>query len=799
MTHEYNASSISSLSDLEHIIHRTSAYIPDKGLQGQITICREIIDNAIDELSLKINDSGKLDIAMFINRANNSYTMIVRDNGRGIPVGDTLINSFASARTSGKFDTSAGYTAAAGLFGLGSTVTLALSSWFRVISQNKDIIGDVTLHRDNIPEHISTIKNNKGTTGTIVMFSPDTELFVEFDEYISSYGNLIERLSQLSLFSSFEINFFVIEKDIDASLAKYGDIETTLNYVDSVMSTSNLIFTNRKFDRDAYIRHYFNMTKKWDGRYEINGISKDGKLSIDGEIFVQLKNVLSGINKITFVNTILFNDNSSLHISLLFKFLKDRLVNHLSDKSVKTFFIEHYKLPLWLVLNVKFSNAQFSGYAKTAFKDLEIKKPYIELLNSAISDQFISSLYDLLNEHISIAYNKFTNSDFKVGNMKNLNSRLNRPEKFNNCSTTDRETAELFLVEGDSAKSDQDRNSLFQANYTLGGKPYNGLTTVDKLSVSSNNIKKNQIFQDIIMLMNITPGSSDLSSLNFGKLIIMADADTHGYHITNIIIGNLLALCPALITEGRVYVTIPPLYRLSIKGGQSIYVRNTSELNTTLAYHLYYKCIDIALVSDKYNDYLGQEEYVIFADIILTIGDEISRLSREYMIPPNLLEKLSLLTAYLDVDNPNIAVLQENLGVVKDYDKMSKILIISIGKEDIVVPLTQITDLIYDRLLPLYKKFYYGKTRIKINTKLSDVYKDTFVSIYQLYEIFKQLNSMFKIARFKGLGKMNDHDRARTCTNPETRRIFQITSIGSVDEIFNMMGSDSTHRKNLVI
>ena len=377
-------------------------------------------------------------------------------------------------------------------------------------------------------------------------------------------------------------------------------------------------------------------------------------------------------------------------------------------------------------------------------------------------------------------------------------SRLNRPNKFNDCSTTDREAAELFLVEGDSAKSDQDRDSTFQASYTLGGKPFNGLTDLAHLSESINKIKGNAIFQDIIRILNITPGSNDLKGLNFWKTFIMADADTHGYHITSIVIGNLWAICPALINEGHVYVTMPPLYSLNIKGNKPIYIRNSTELNATLAYHVYYRCLDITVKSEKYSKVLAREEFVAFSELVTRIGEELDRLSTEYMIPALLLEQLSLLTNHLNLKHPNVTELQKWLGCEVKYVKHGHLLIISIGSEDIVVPLNQITELIYARILPMYREFYYGRTKIFATTKNSSALKETPTTIIQLNEMFKKLSGMFTIKRYKGLGSMPAGVTLENCTAPSTRRVYQISNIGDVDVIFDMLGDSSHARKKLM-
>lgn len=797
MTPQYNEDSIQQLSGLEHIRLRPSGYINDTDVAGQHHILKELVDNAVDELSI-IGERGELTVFIFINKDKQSYQTVVMDNGRGIPVG-RLIDVYVNTMTSGKFD-SKSYIASSGSFGIGASVTVALSKWFRAITLNQDVIGDVVLRHDDIPKTINTINNPFGHTGTVVMNEPDDQIFTNIPQFASDYGKLTEYLIQLGLFNTYRIRFISVYHSFPEKI-RTADTLTVLGYLNDIREKSKVVFDNTdpSFSRERYINQFFGVTKAWDRQYDIQGDNVNNTLRIKGYLYISISNSSLLNNKLTMVNDILFTDNTSYHITLLYKILKEKLQAYIHDKNIKSFFVDHYKLPLWMALDIKYSGAVFSGLAKTAFRDSSFRQPYRALLNVLLHQDMITDIYSVISDHIVAQYNKFNNSDFRPSSIKGLLARLNRPEKFNNCSTSNREAAELFLVEGDSAKKNQGRDSRYQAMYTLGGKPFNGLTDISKLADAANDIKKNVIFQDIIRILNITPGSNDLSNLNFGKIFIMADADTHGYHITNIIIGNLYALCPALINEGHVYITMPPLYSLNIKGKKPIYIRDVTELNMTLAYYVYYRCLEIRLVSDLYDKVLDREEFVAFCDIIIRIGEELEKLSQEYMIPAVLLEQLALCTTHLDLFNPNLVALQAWLGCEVKYVTSGHMLIVSIGSDDIIVPLNQINELIYTRILPLYREFYYGRTRIFATTKNSTAMVNSPTSIVQLSMIFQKLNDMFTIERYKGLGSMESDDRVYNCIAPSTRRVFQITDIGDIDTIFNMLGTNPTERKKLVL
>lgn len=793
---QYDESAIGELEDIDHMRLRPSAYIPNTGNKGIFTIIREIVDNSVDELS--VVGSGLIHVIMFVNKDQSNFEVVVYDTGRGVPIGK-MISVFSSSKVSGKFSTDH-YQFSGGLFGFGSTVCLALSSWFRAISMKNGDIGDTTMRYDNIPKEPIIVSNKYQMSGTIVSFSPDKTIFNTINDFINNYENiLINYLQQLSLFANYQIKFTLVEHSIPTRVKK-NDTYTYVDYIHSIIN-NKADYDSYLLDKDNFIKQYFNVNKTWDSFYNLSGVSEDGKLIINGCIYFNTKvNFNNQKNKLTLVNNLIFDDNNSLHINLLIKFIKYHVGELITDnKAVKDFFINIYKLPIWFVLDVKFSGAQFSGFAKISFDDNKFTIPYNTLLFKIFTRDVFNDIYNTLKDHIDIQYSKYNNSDFKPINTKNLLAKLNRPTKFRNCLTSDKSRTELFLVEGDSAKNDQDRDPDFQATYTLGGKPFNGLTVPTKIEEAVNNIKRNKIFEDIIRIINIVPGSDKLDNLNFNKIMIMADADTHGYHITNIVIGNLYLLCPKLINEGHLYIVMPPLLSMSFKDKNHIYIRNKKELNVVLAYSVYYRYLEIEIENQHKSYVLSREAFVVFCELIIKIGDELRRLSEEYSIPALLLEQLALLTSYINIENPDVNTIQNMLGCEVRHVRPSNLLIFSIGSEDIIVPLNQISELIYTRILPLYREFYYGKNKIYVTTKNTDTFKRSPTSISQLCDIFDKLNNMFHTERYKGLGSMPAADKVINCTNPTTRRIIQITNIGDIDTIFDMLGSDPTERKKLMI
>jgi len=805
----YTDESIKHIQNLEYIKLRSTAYIQDVSIDGHYQLIKELIDNAIDELEEIQSPNGNIDIYLIHN--DHSYTIAILDNGRGIPI-NKLKDVFTQLHTSGKFDTNS-YKFSAGTFGVGATATVALSSNFRAISFRGNELGElnVTDGRDISFNKYDNFLKEKYAHGVLVLFSPNKDILIDEDKF-KEYGylSILDFIKIISLFSKFSIKFYnVINNRIDLFNA---DILSLVNRLNELSNSETILFNSLTFNRDKYIINHF---KKYDYKYMMEYPSDPNQITnlyFNIEVYGNTKQQINhSSNKITLVNNIPFFENGNLHIKIFLNLIKKELSNKYQDANLKRFILNDYKIPISLLMNIKFKGAQFSGTIKHLFKDVNFKAPFTNaLMHIFANSDFISSLHDFIKEDIIEKYNIYNNSQFiKIKSNKQLLLELNRPEKFSNCSTIDKSKTELFLAEGASAKSDKGRNSEFQAIYALGGKPFNSLMNQDNVKLSIEKLKKNEIFQDIIKLLGIIPGSNDLSNLNYNKIFITADADAHGYHITNILISNLYILCPALINEGHVYVVIPPLYGLRLRDRKNtIFIKDTFELISVLAENIYYKIFSISLrfvVNGKASMFkiLSKKEFIAFTHIVFELGDLLKTVSEQVHIDPIVLEQLCALTSILnDLDK------EENLQIIKEaffadmvkYNKINNTIKISIGYNDIIIPLTGLTDIIYNTILPKMNEFHYNEIEVQLTSKLNDLYKNKTVSISFLYKLFLSLKDhFFEIERYKGLGSMSSEDRFLSCIDVNNRNDFKITNIGDVDRIFQIMGSDSKWRKEFLL
>lgn len=799
---DYKSDSIKHLAKMDHIRMRPTAYMPDTGMEGQFHVFKEILDNSIDEFVNDMPSKHTLSLFMFLDRKRNTYQLAVHDTGRGIPIGK-MIDVFTKPNTSGKFNTD-NYALSAGTFGIGAKVTTALSSYFRVVTY-RTRVGDAIISHDSIPDAPNIVPNTTGVRGTFVIYEPDKTIFSHITAFMEHGSDIIiEYLSKLSIFCKYRITFTVLPTPLSDEV-KTSNTQMFLKTIDGWLTQSIPTFDSKLLNTDEYLVKYFGLKRPFDSTLTLQSSIDD--LRVEIKLGMMKVNTVPSNNKLTFVNGIVFTDKVSHHIKMTWAFLKAAIAKHIENEDILDYFLNRYKLPIWLTMDVQYSGAQFSGTIKHQFTDVSFVPIYRTMLQR-FAPMLHNTDYELVTmilEHVLYSYTAYSNKAF-TNKSTSFTTILNRPTKFSDCSTKDRSEAELFLIEGDSAKSDQGRDSDKQASYILTGKPFNSVVSKDKVNVSLARLKKNAIYQDIIHILGIVPGSSDLSTLNFGKIFIATDADTDGYHIANIILSNLYILCPALIENGHVYVVVPPLFSVKLKNtSTTFYARDTDELQTMLAYHLYWRCFNIRVESYKgntcvVNGELDRTMFVAFCKIVIKVGEAITTLSTEYGIPAVILEQLSLIASVMNnrIDEDTVAVIGKVLGGDIRYSKENRVLIISLGTEDIIVPLDKFNDIVHKRLSALYSEFEYANLRVYITTKNSNEFKDSPISIVQLYESFRSLDNLFTIERNKGLGLMSPKDRTITCMSPETRRTYQISSIGDLKTMFNVMGTDTSTRKRLV-
>ena len=547
----YDVTAIKVLGGLEGVRKRPAMYIGSTGKEGLHHLLYEVVDNSIDEA-----------LAGFCNKIiiklKKDGSVYVEDNGRGIPVemhpqynksGLEIVMTMLHA--GGKFDHKA-YLISGGLHGVGVSVVNACSEWLIARVKRNGKIYEQRYVRGKPVSEVKVIGTyNDDSTGTIIIFKPDPEIFsvLKFD-----FELIATKMRELAF--------------LNPGLTIKLEEETT-GKKEQFYSTGGLIEFVKWLNRNKKPLHapiYF-------------------KKEVEGTIIEVAIQYNEGYheNIFGFVNTINTVEGGT-HITG-FKTALTRVINDYASKAnlLKGIKIEgdDVREGLTAIVNLYLRDPQFEGQTKTKLGNSEIKG----LVDSVVT-QYLMQFFE---ENPSIAKiivakaleaAKAREAAKKAKELVRKKSLLvtTLPGKLADCSSHKIEKTELYIVEGESAggSSRQARDKEFQAVLPLRGKILN----VEK--ANPHKIFKSEEIAALITAIGTGIGEHfDIKKLRYGKIIIMTDADVDGQHIKTLLLTFFFRFMPKLIEQGRIFIAMPPLYRIR-KGSQDIYVYSDEELEKTL-------------------------------------------------------------------------------------------------------------------------------------------------------------------------------------------------------------------------
>ena len=548
MTTNYSANEITVLKDLEPVQLRPGMYTDTTRPNH---LAQEVIDNSVDEALAGF--ATKIEVIL-----HKDQSIEVTDNGRGMPVDIHPVEKVSGVEVimsklhaGGKFSNK-NYTFSGGLHGVGISVVNALSERVDVTVKRNGEVYKIAFENGQKVEDLTVIGTcGRRTTGTSVHFKPNPKYFDSEKFSVSRLRHLLR--AKAVLCSGLEIKF----------IDKVNDTEDTWLYQDGLndylMEAVNGLVT---LPEQPFIGEF--KGEKEAVSWALLWLPEGGELI--GESYVNLiPTALGG----THVNGLRQGLLDAMREFCEFRNLLPRGVKLTADD-------------LWdrcaYVLSLKMQDPQFAGQTKERLSSRQSAVFIGGVVKDAFSlwlNQNVQTAELLADMAISSAQRRLRAAKKVV--RKKLVSGPALPGKLADCSSQDLNLTELFLVEGDSAggSAKQAREREYQAILPLRGKILN------TWEVSPEQVLASQEVHDIAVALGIDPDNDDLSQLRYGKVCILADADSDGLHIATLLCALFLRHFPKLVEQGHVYVAMPPLYRIDL-GKEVFYALDESEKEAIL-------------------------------------------------------------------------------------------------------------------------------------------------------------------------------------------------------------------------
>ena len=543
MSDNYSASQIEVLTGLEPVRKRPGMYTDTTRPNH---LAQEVIDNSVDEA-----------LAGFANKIVVTHyqdgSISVEDNGRGMPVdvhpeegvpGVEVI--MTKLHAGGKFSNKA-YQFSGGLHGVGVSVVNALSTRVELEIKRDGSRHQIAFENGALVEPLNVVgKVGKKNTGTTLRFWPDASFFDSVKYSLSRLKHLLRAKAVLS-----------------PGLA--------VTFVDEVSNESC-----EWFYEDG-LRDYLNQSLDGVDRHPLEGFVGEANAENEGVSWAMAWLAEPSENLLESYVNLIPTPQGGTHVNGLRAGATDAIREFCEFRNLLPRGVKITPEDVWqnvaFVLSAKVREPQFAGQTKERLSSREC----VPFISGVVKDSF--SLW--LNQHTEVAEKI---AELVIANAQSRNKKAKKvarkkvtqgpalPGKLADCTETDINMTELFLVEGDSAggSAKQARDKTFQAIMPLRGKILN------TWEVDVSQLLASQEIHDISVAIGVDPGSEDLSGLRYGKICILADADSDGAHIATLICALFVRHFPKLVENGHVYVAMPPLYRVDV-GKKVFYALDEAE------------------------------------------------------------------------------------------------------------------------------------------------------------------------------------------------------------------------------
>ena len=561
----YDASSITVLEGLEAVRKRPGMYIGSVSTKGLNHLIYEIVDNAVDE-----HLAGFCSRITVILEEDGSAT--VTDNGRGIPVGmhekgvsaERLV--FTTLHAGGKFDNSV-YKTSGGLHGVGSSVVNALSARLTIqVKDGKQIYQDsyaCGVPTTELIDGLLPVIGKTKETGTTINFLPDDTIFerTRFKE-----DEVKSRLHETAYLNPDLTIHFEDRRREEPEIVEYHEPEGIVGFIKDINKSSEAVTDVVSFKGEG------------------DGISVECAFQYINEFH---ENVLGFCNNI-------YNSEGGTHLTgfktqfttIINSYARE--LNILKEKDVN-FTGPDVRNGMTAVISIKHPDPRFEGQTKTKLDNQDAAKVVSKVTGEELPryfDRNLETLKSVIGCAEKAAKIRKTEERAKTNLLSKQKFSFDSNGKLANCESKDASKCEIFIVEGDSAggSAKMARNRMYQAILPIRGKILN----VEKASIDK--VLANAEIKTMINAFGcgFSEGYGndfDISKLRYDKIIIMADADVDGAHISNLLLTLFYRFMPELIFEGHVYIAMPPLYKAMPAKGKEEYLYDDKALERYRKHH----------------------------------------------------------------------------------------------------------------------------------------------------------------------------------------------------------------------
>ena len=770
----YTAKDITVLEGLEPVRLRPGMYIGSTGARGLHHLVYEVVDNAVDEALAGHNDAVSVTL-----HPDNSVT--VTDRGRGIPV-DMIEEQGLSAMTvvltklhsGGKFGGD-GYKVSGGLHGVGLSVVNALSE--RLVAE---VRRDGKLHRQEFERGVPLAdievmgKAENGDSGTTISFLPDAEIFEEVDFSVST---LVQRLRETAFLTRGLRIVLTDEREGEERHEFYaeGGIRDFVAYVNDT--------------KDPVHKHivYF------EGESE------------HGQVEVAMQWNTSYVDSVySFANNINTHEGGT-HLQGFRSALTRTLNKYARDKGLlkeKEDNLEgdDVREGLAAVISVKLANPQFEGQTKTKLGNPPIAGLVEQTVNQKLSEFMEENPQDarqIIMKAISASRaRQAARKARELTRRKSALESMSLPGKLADCSIKDPESAELFIVEGDSAggSAKMGRDRTYQAILPLRGKIINS----EKNRI--NKVLSNNEIQAMITAIGTSLGEEfDISKLRYHRVIVMTDADVDGSHIRTLILTFLYRQMPELIERGHVYIAVPPLYKVKL-GNREFYFEKDAQLEELLVRE---RVGELAITSRTGETLkLTEARWGRFVRSLAEFEGWLARLRADFGPAP---ADFVITHRIVEAETASIAELGKAIDDAPDNGYALSVLASVEGSLDVkvvenetssathvTVPAELLASPIYANLRRAYAKLteIVGPPPFLLAAGKKRRASETFGSLR--HEALELAKDGLQLSRFKGLGEMNEEQLWETTMDPARRLLIRVDveDASAADRIFSTLMGD---------